>query len=207
MRPAFRQSSAKPWQDLRVRHTLAGRPETLTQAKVLKTLRDDGPLSRVELADRLGVSRTTMASEVARLAELGLAEAAGPAASRGGRRSTLVDLSSEVRFVGIAIGATAMSVAVTDGRLTVLGQRYVDMDVRLGPGARAGHVPGADPQGAGRAGRGPPVRRGHRCSRSGGLSRRNAGLAADHAWLGRVSGARRDRQSSDVRHYSTTMST
>ena len=73
-----------------------------------------------------------MASEVARLAELGLAEAAGPAASRGGRRSTLVDLSSEVRFVGIAIGATAMSVAVTDGRLTVLGQRYVDMDVRLG---------------------------------------------------------------------------
>jgi DNA-binding Lrp family transcriptional regulator len=40
----------------------------LTQAKVLKTLRDEGPLSRVELADRLGVSRTTMASEVARLA-------------------------------------------------------------------------------------------------------------------------------------------
>ncbi|HEX6578128.1 MAG TPA: ROK family transcriptional regulator [Jiangellaceae bacterium] len=116
-----------------MRHTLAGRPETLTQAKVLKTLRDEGPLSRVELADRLGVSRTTMASEVARLAELGLAEGVGPAASRGGRRSTLVDLSSEVRFVGIAIGATAMSVAVTDGRLTVLGQRYVDMDVRLGP--------------------------------------------------------------------------
>jgi glucokinase-like ROK family protein len=116
-----------------VQHTLAGRPETATQAKVLKMLRDEGQLSRVELADRLGVSRTTMASEVARLAELGLAEGAGPAASRGGRRSTLVDLSSEVRFVGIAIGATAVSVAVTDGRLTVLGQRYVDMDVRLGP--------------------------------------------------------------------------
>jgi len=118
---------------LRVQHTLTGRPETSTQAKVLKMLRDEGPLSRVELADRLSVSRTTMASEVARLAELGLAEGAGPAASRGGRRSTLVDLSSEVRFVGIAIGATAMSVAVTDGRLTVLGQQYVDMDVRLGP--------------------------------------------------------------------------
>ena len=100
---------------------------------MLKVLRDEGPLSRVELADRLSVSRTTMASEVARLGELGLAEGAGPAASRGGRRSTLVDLSSDVRFVGIAIGATAMSVAVTDGRLTVLGQQYVDMDVRLGP--------------------------------------------------------------------------
>ncbi|MEO3751336.1 ROK family transcriptional regulator [Streptomyces sp. B6B3] len=114
-------------------YTLAGRPETPTQARVLKLLRDEGPLSRVELADRLGVSRTTMAGEVTRLTELGLAERAGPAASRGGRRSTLVDLSSELRFVGIAIGATAMSVAVTDGRLAVLGQRYVEMDVRLGP--------------------------------------------------------------------------
>lgn len=116
-----------------VAHTLAGRAETQTQAKVLRLLRDEGPLSRVQLADRLGVSRTTMASEVHRLTELGLAEGAGPAASRGGRRSTLVDLSSNLRFVGIAIGATAMSVAVTDGRLKVLGQRYVDMDVRLGP--------------------------------------------------------------------------
>ncbi len=114
-------------------HSLAGRPETATQAKVLKLLRDEGPLSRVELADRLGVSRTTMASEVSRLTELGLAEGAGPAASRGGRRSTLVDLSSDVRFVGVAIGATTVSVALTDGRLTVLGQRSVDMDVRLGP--------------------------------------------------------------------------
>ncbi|WP_053205741.1 ROK family transcriptional regulator [Jiangella muralis] len=114
-------------------HTLAGRPETATQAKVLKLLRDEGPLSRVELADRLGVSRTTMASEVSRLTELGLAEGAGPAASRGGRRSTLVDLSSDVRFVGVAIGATTVSVALTDGRLTVLGQRSIDMDVRLGP--------------------------------------------------------------------------
>lgn len=114
-------------------HSLAGRPENATQAKVLKLLRDEGPLSRVELADRLGVSRTTMASEVGRLAELGLAEPAGPAASRGGRRSTMVDLSADVRFVGIAIGATAMSVALTDGRLAVLGQRYVDMDVRQGP--------------------------------------------------------------------------
>lgn len=119
-------------------HTLTSRPETATQAKVLKLLRDEGPLSRVEMADRLGVSRTTMASEVTRLAELGLAEGAGPAASRGGRRSTLVDLSPNVRFVGIAIGATAMAVAVTDGRLAVLGQRTVDIDVRLGPDAVLG---------------------------------------------------------------------
>jgi glucokinase-like ROK family protein len=114
-------------------HTLAGRSETVTQAKVLKLLRDEGPLSRVQLADRLGVSRTTMAAEVGRLTELELAAEVGPAASRGGRRSNLVDLSPSVRFVGVAIGATGIRVAVTDGRLTVLTQRFEEVDVRSGP--------------------------------------------------------------------------
>jgi glucokinase-like ROK family protein len=116
-----------------VAHTLSGRAESATQAKVLKLLRDEGPLSRVELADRLGVSRTTMAAEVGRLVEQELAAEVGPAASRGGRRSTLVDLAPSVRFVGVAVGATGMSVAVTDGRLAVLGQRHRDVDVREGP--------------------------------------------------------------------------
>ena len=40
------------------------------------------------------------------LAEVGLAGEAGPAA-RGGRRSTLVDLSEDIRFVGISIGRPA----------------------------------------------------------------------------------------------------
>jgi glucokinase-like ROK family protein len=116
-----------------VAHTLSGRAESATQAKVLKLLRDEGPLSRVELADRLGVSRTTMAAEVGRLVEQELAAEVGPAASRGGRRSTLVDLAPSVRFVGVAVGATGMSVAVTDGRLAVLGQLHRDVDVREGP--------------------------------------------------------------------------
>ncbi len=116
-----------------MRHTLSGRAETPTQSKILKLLRDEGPLSRVQLADRLGVSRTTMAVEVGRLTELELAAEVGPAESRGGRRSTLVDLSAKVRFVGIAVGATAVSVAITDGRLAVLGQEYEPCDVRTGP--------------------------------------------------------------------------
>ena len=107
--------------------------ESATQARVLKLLRDHGPLSRVELADRLGLSRTTMAVEVGRLVEQELAAEVGPAASRGGRRSTLVDLSPSVRFVGVAIGATGMTVAVTDGRLAVLGQAHRDVEVRQGP--------------------------------------------------------------------------
>lgn len=103
------------------------------QARLLARLRDDGPLSKAQLADRLQVSRTTVAAEVGRLVELGLAQEAGPAASRGGRRSTMVDLAGDIRFVGIAIGATGISVGVTDGRLAVLATRHLACDIREGP--------------------------------------------------------------------------
>jgi glucokinase-like ROK family protein len=105
------------------------------QARLLAELRDQGPLSKAQLADRLQVSRTTIAAEVTRLAELGLAQEAGLAASRGGRRSTMVDLAEEIRFVGIAVGATGMSVGVTDGRLAVLATRSRPCDIRQGPEA------------------------------------------------------------------------
>lgn len=116
-------------------HTLARRAETPTQSKILRLVRDEGPLSRVDLADRLGVSRTTIAAEVGRLVELGLAADAGPAASRGGRRSSLVDLDGKVRFVGVDVGATHIRVAVTDGRLAVLAAAAEPADVRQGPEA------------------------------------------------------------------------
>ncbi len=114
-------------------HSLAGRAENDLQARLLGILRDDGPVARVQLSDRLSVSRTTVAAEMARLLELGLVAEVGPAASRGGRRSTLVDLADDIRFVGICVGATRLSVAVTDGRLQVLGKRFEDCDVRTGP--------------------------------------------------------------------------
>src|SRR6478736_2233111 len=94
-----------------VRHSLAGRAESQLQARLLAELR----------------------AEVQRLGELGLAVEAGPAASRGGRRSTLVDLSPDIRFAGIAIGATGLSVGVTDGRLTPLSVAHRQCDIKDGP--------------------------------------------------------------------------
>ncbi|WP_230487076.1 ROK family transcriptional regulator [Nocardioides anomalus] len=116
-----------------MRHSLAGRAETPVQALLLARLRDEGPLSKAQLADRLEVSRTTVGAEVARLTELGLAVEAGPAASRGGRRSTLVDLSPDIRFAGLSIGATGLSVGITDGRLSTLAVRHAPCDIRQGP--------------------------------------------------------------------------
>jgi len=118
-----------------VPHSLAGRAESQMQARLLAQLRDEGPLSKAQLADRLQVSRTTIGAEVGRLGELGLAIDAGPAASRGGRRSTLVDLSPDIRFAGISIGATGLSVGVTDGRLTTLAIAHRQCDIKQGPEA------------------------------------------------------------------------
>jgi glucokinase-like ROK family protein len=115
-------------------HILSGRAETPTQSRILTYVRDEGPLSRMDLAARLGVSRTTVAAEAGRLVQLGLAVDGGPAASRGGRRSTLVDLDPRLRFVGIELGATSLRVAVTDGRLGVLARaNSLDADIRRGP--------------------------------------------------------------------------
>ena len=122
-------------------HSLAGRPENRLQAGILRLLRDEGPLSRAQLGERLEVSRTTVAAEVTRLTSQGLTKESGYAASRGGRRSTMVDLADDLRFVGISIGATGLSVAVTDGRQdgpllpgampsSPLTQQLVDEEVR-----------------------------------------------------------------------------
>ncbi len=174
-------------------HSLAGRAENAMQARILAQLRDDGPLSRVQLADRLNVSRTTIAAEVGRLAELGLAQEVGPAASRGGRRSTLVDLSPRhpVRRASRSAPRRCPSASPT-AALTVLADRSIALRHPPGTGAGAGDSRSSEarellaelgvdqPMGAGIGVPGP-----------GRLPPRGLGLAADHAGLGRLPGAGR----------------
>lgn len=109
------------------------RPESEHQTTLLRLLRDNGPISRAELGEAVRLSRSKLAVELDRLTEIGLVESTGLAASRGGRRSAMVALSSGMRFVGIDIGATSVDVAVTDGELRVLRQVSEAIDVRKGP--------------------------------------------------------------------------
>ncbi len=117
-----------------MRRTTA-RPENVHQARILAILRDDGPKSRSELGDATLLSRSKVGGEVDRLVALGLGENAGPAVSRGGRRSTMVRLASDMRFLGIDIGATSVDVALTDGELHVVSRASQPCDVRSGPTA------------------------------------------------------------------------
>jgi len=109
------------------------RPENSHQAELLRLLRDQGPVSRAELGEAVQLSRSKLAVEIERLTEIGLVEARGLAASRGGRRSTVVALADNLRFLGVDIGATSVDVAVTDARMTVLEQVSEEVDVRTGP--------------------------------------------------------------------------
>ncbi|MGZ4610074.1 MAG: ROK family protein [Actinomycetes bacterium] len=111
------------------------RPENAHQAHLLHLLRDTGPVSRAELGDAVHLSRSKLAVELDRLTEAGLVEAGGLAASRGGRRSSIVRLASTLRFVGVDIGATSVDVAITDPELRVLAHASEPSDVRQGPDA------------------------------------------------------------------------
>lgn len=111
------------------------RPENAHQSELLRLLRDDGPVSRAQLGEAVRLSRSKLAVELDRLVEMGLVESLGPAASRGGRRSSIMGLASGLRFLGIDIGATSVDVAVTDARMTVLDQASEPIDVRHGPDA------------------------------------------------------------------------
>ncbi|OKI65117.1 ROK family transcriptional regulator [Micromonospora sp. CB01531] len=113
--------------------TMVG-PEIADQTRLLRLLRD-GPRSRVELADALGLPRARFAAEVDRLTTQGLVETAGPAASRGGRRSSLLRMAGQVRFGAVVVGDGRLEVALTDGELTLLTRYAEPLDVRVGPEA------------------------------------------------------------------------
>jgi glucokinase-like ROK family protein len=101
--------------------------------RLLRLLRDEGPLSRAELADRLELPRPRLLAEVERLVAAELVAEAGMAASRGGRRSTLVELHPELRFAAVDLGASSVDVEVTNGRLEPVARYAEAVDIRTGP--------------------------------------------------------------------------
>jgi glucokinase-like ROK family protein len=101
--------------------------------RVLRLLRDEGPVSRAELGDRLELTRPRLLAEVERLVAAGLIAEAGMAASRGGRRSTLVELDPRLRFAAVDLGASSIDVEVTNGRLEPVAASQEAADIRTGP--------------------------------------------------------------------------
>ncbi|MFG3602278.1 ROK family transcriptional regulator [Micromonospora chersina] len=101
--------------------------------QLLRTLRDEGAVSRAELGDRLQMPRPRLLAELERLVNLGYVAEAGLAASRGGRRSTLVELSPHLRFAAVDLGASSIDVEVVNGRLERVAAYTEPADIRSGP--------------------------------------------------------------------------
>jgi len=103
------------------------------QHQLLRLLRDTGPLSRAELAGRLEIPRPRLLTELDALLATDLVREAGPAASRGGRRSTLVELNPDLRFAAVDLGASSIDVEIVDGRLEPVAAYAEPADIRSGP--------------------------------------------------------------------------
>ncbi|MFD6565519.1 ROK family protein [Micromonospora profundi] len=101
--------------------------------RLLRLLRDEGAVSRAELGDRLQMPRPRLLAELDRLVSLGYVAEAGLAASRGGRRSTLVELNPKLRFAAVDLGASSMDIEVVNGRLEPVAHYAEPADIRNGP--------------------------------------------------------------------------
>jgi glucokinase-like ROK family protein len=101
--------------------------------RLLRLLRDQGAVSRAELADRLAMPRPRLLAELERLVGAGYVAEAGLAASRGGRRSTLVELNPNLRFAAVDLGVTSVDIEVTNGRLEPVMAYSEPADIRSGP--------------------------------------------------------------------------
>jgi glucokinase-like ROK family protein len=113
--------------------SIVARPETESQSRVLRLLRDEGPASRAELADRLEVARPRLTADLDRLGGSGLVRTGGPAASRGGRRSTTIELEPSLRFAGVDLGATSLTLQIVDAHLNPIASLEEPIDIRSGP--------------------------------------------------------------------------
>jgi glucokinase-like ROK family protein len=116
--------------------------EDRIQAGIMRHVRAvDRPVSRSELTEFLGVSRSKVSMEVGRLLEAGLLVEDGLAESEGGRRSSLLRIPRSAGLVAaVDLGATSIDVALSTlggGLLTHVGE---PADIRDGPQPILGRV-------------------------------------------------------------------
>ena len=94
----------------------------------------DRSVSRSELTDALGVSRSKTSLEVGRLLEEGLLVEDGLAESEGGRRSSLLRIPPSAGLIAaVDLGATSIDVALSTLGGELVAHRGESADVRAGP--------------------------------------------------------------------------
>src|SRR5215212_3306613 len=94
----------------------------------------DRPVSRSELTEALGVSRSKISLEVGSLLEAGLLVEDGLAESEGGRRSSLLRIPRSAGLIAaVDLGATSTDVALSTLGGEILVHRGEHGDIKDGP--------------------------------------------------------------------------
>ncbi|MEW5956996.1 MAG: ROK family transcriptional regulator [Chloroflexota bacterium] len=104
------------------------------EAEVVNAIRRSGPLSRTDLARKLGYSRANITGTIAGLLARGILLEIGPGVSQGGRRPVLLALNGQVGYVaGVDLGATSVDLALADFNGQILERFSEPADVRDAP--------------------------------------------------------------------------
>jgi predicted NBD/HSP70 family sugar kinase len=101
---------------------------------LLKVIWRERHISRADIARVTGLSPSTVSAIVAGLQQAGLVRETGAGLSRGGRRPTMIGFCDDVfALVGVEIGASHITVVVTDLRADVRAARWGLYPVRTDP--------------------------------------------------------------------------
>lgn len=129
-----------------------------SSSKLLDLVRAAGPISRVELAQRMGLTPPAISFIVRALLDDGLVEEVGQIASAGGKPRTLLAITAGARFgVGVHLGPNETTYVVSNMAGSVVGTQCLGRPHDLSPEATVEtiteHVPqllhtlGVDPVG------------------------------------------------------------
>ena len=101
---------------------------------VLRLLLDGQPRTRAELIDLSGLARSTVTGRIESLVAAGLVVPSGEAASTGGRPPARFRFNPTARLILAAdVGATHLSVALTDLTGAILNQSSTPLNIAEGP--------------------------------------------------------------------------
>ena len=103
-----------------------------TASRIFKAIWRSPNISRVDIANKLGLDKSTVTNQVSRLIELGIIEETevGEASSRGGRRPIQLAIRKSFgRIIGIEIQVASYTAVAVDLTGEILGERRGKIDV------------------------------------------------------------------------------
>ncbi|WP_173917581.1 ROK family transcriptional regulator [Halobacillus sp. Marseille-Q1614] len=104
--------------------------QELNQFRILDMIRKYGPISRSDLAKRLNLSPTTVATAVSEFIKEGMVVDGQPGHSRGGRKPILVSFVPDSRFlIGVSITNSAITLASMDMEANIIKKSICTINI------------------------------------------------------------------------------